>query len=68
MNATLAAFAHSCGGRLVGPDAPFSGVSTDSRTLVPGQLVDVIVQMNNIPNAIVLPREAPRSRKVALRA
>ena len=38
MKATLAAFAQSCGGRLVGPDGPFSGVSTDSRTVSPGEL------------------------------
>jgi UDP-N-acetylmuramoyl-tripeptide--D-alanyl-D-alanine ligase len=38
MNATLTAFASSCGGRLVGPDAAFSGVSTDSRTIGPGEL------------------------------
>ncbi|HTC51251.1 MAG TPA: UDP-N-acetylmuramoyl-tripeptide--D-alanyl-D-alanine ligase [Steroidobacteraceae bacterium] len=38
MNATLTDFAHSCGGRLVGPDAPFSGVSTDSRTINCGEL------------------------------
>jgi UDP-N-acetylmuramoyl-tripeptide--D-alanyl-D-alanine ligase len=38
MNATLSAFAHSCGGRLVGPDASFSGVSSDSRTVNPGEL------------------------------
>jgi UDP-N-acetylmuramoyl-tripeptide--D-alanyl-D-alanine ligase len=33
MKATLAAFAQSCGGQLVGRDAGFSGVSTDSRTI-----------------------------------
>jgi UDP-N-acetylmuramoyl-tripeptide--D-alanyl-D-alanine ligase len=38
MNATLKAFAHSCGGRLIGPDAAFSGVSTDSRSVNPGEL------------------------------
>jgi len=38
MRATLVDFAHSCGGRLVGPDAAFSGVSTDSRTVAPGEL------------------------------
>ncbi|MGC1456669.1 MAG: UDP-N-acetylmuramoyl-tripeptide--D-alanyl-D-alanine ligase, partial [Steroidobacteraceae bacterium] len=38
MNATLTAFAQSCGGRLVGPDAAFNGVSTDSRTINPGEL------------------------------
>jgi UDP-N-acetylmuramoyl-tripeptide--D-alanyl-D-alanine ligase len=38
MKATLAAFAQSCGGRLVGADAAFSGVSTDSRSLNPGEL------------------------------
>jgi UDP-N-acetylmuramoyl-tripeptide--D-alanyl-D-alanine ligase len=38
MKATLAAFAQSCGGRLIGPDGPFSGVSTDSRTVDPGEL------------------------------
>lgn len=38
MKATLAAFAQSCNGRLVGADAPFSGVSTDSRTVNAGEL------------------------------
>jgi len=38
MKATLAAFAHSCGGRLTGLDAGFSGVSTDSRTINAGEL------------------------------
>jgi UDP-N-acetylmuramoyl-tripeptide--D-alanyl-D-alanine ligase len=38
MKATLAAFAHSCGGRLVGSDTAFSGVSTDSRTVNSGEL------------------------------
>jgi UDP-N-acetylmuramoyl-tripeptide--D-alanyl-D-alanine ligase len=38
VKATLAAFAHSCHGRLVGADAPFNGVSTDSRTLNRGEL------------------------------
>src|SRR5580692_6802899 len=38
MMATLAAFAHSCHGQLVGADAPFNGVSTDSRTLNRGEL------------------------------
>jgi UDP-N-acetylmuramoyl-tripeptide--D-alanyl-D-alanine ligase len=38
MNPTLAAFAQSCGGRLFGPDSAFSGVSTDSRTVSPGEL------------------------------
>ena len=39
MKATLAAFAQSCGGRLVGADAPFNGVSTDSRTVNPRRTV-----------------------------
>src|ERR1043166_5633237 len=30
----------------------------EDSALVPGQLVDVVVEMNNIPNAIVIPREA----------
>jgi len=38
MKATLAAFAQSCDGRLVGADAAFTGVSTDSRTLNAGEL------------------------------
>src|SRR5580658_9608654 len=38
MNPTLGAFAQSCGGRLVGSDAAFSGVSTDSRTVNSGEL------------------------------
>jgi UDP-N-acetylmuramoyl-tripeptide--D-alanyl-D-alanine ligase len=38
MKATLAAFAHSCGGQLAGPDAGFRGVSSDSRSLAAGEL------------------------------
>ncbi|HEY6458462.1 MAG TPA: UDP-N-acetylmuramoyl-tripeptide--D-alanyl-D-alanine ligase [Steroidobacteraceae bacterium] len=38
MKATLAAFAQSCGGRLLGADSAFGGVSTDSRTVNPGEL------------------------------
>ena len=38
MKATLAAFAQHCAGRLVGPDTAFNGVSTDSRTVNPGEL------------------------------
>jgi UDP-N-acetylmuramoyl-tripeptide--D-alanyl-D-alanine ligase len=38
MKATLAAFAHSCGGQLSGPDRGFTGVSTDSRTVNAGEL------------------------------
>ena len=38
MKATLAGFAQSCGGRLVGADAAFTGVSTDSRTVNAGEL------------------------------
>ena len=38
MKATLAAFAQSCGGQLIGADAAFSGVSTDSRTVNSGEL------------------------------
>ncbi|HTB69288.1 MAG TPA: UDP-N-acetylmuramoyl-tripeptide--D-alanyl-D-alanine ligase [Steroidobacteraceae bacterium] len=38
MKATLAAFAQSCGGRLIGADVAFSGVSTDSRTVNSGEL------------------------------
>ncbi len=38
MKATLSAFAQSCDGRLLGADAAFSGVSTDSRTVNHGEL------------------------------
>jgi len=38
MNRTLAAFARTCGGELIGADRSFSGVSTDTRTLKPGEL------------------------------
>jgi UDP-N-acetylmuramoyl-tripeptide--D-alanyl-D-alanine ligase len=38
MKRTLAAFAESCGGRLIGADRAFTGVSTDTRTLVAGEL------------------------------
>jgi UDP-N-acetylmuramoyl-tripeptide--D-alanyl-D-alanine ligase len=38
MNATLANFARLCGGRLKGPDAPYTSVSSDTRTLSKGAL------------------------------
>jgi len=38
MNRSLAAFAKTCGGELTGADRSFSGVSTDTRTLKPGEL------------------------------
>jgi UDP-N-acetylmuramoyl-tripeptide--D-alanyl-D-alanine ligase len=38
MNRTLSEFARTCAGELIGTDRPFSGVSTDTRTLRPGEL------------------------------
>jgi UDP-N-acetylmuramoyl-tripeptide--D-alanyl-D-alanine ligase len=38
MKRTLAEFAASCGGELAGADRAYSGVSTDTRTLKPGEL------------------------------
>lgn len=38
MSRTLAAFARHCGGTLVGEDRPFAAVSTDSRSIGPGDL------------------------------
>ena len=38
MKRLLSAFAASCGGRLVGADRAFTGVSTDTRTLAPDEL------------------------------
>ena len=38
MKRTLSEFARSCGGQLVGADRAYSGVSTDTRTLKPGEL------------------------------
>jgi len=38
MKRTLAEFARSCGGELVGADRAYTGVSTDTRTLKPGEL------------------------------
>ena len=38
MKRTLAEFARACGGRLVGPDAAYTDVVSDSRTLERGQL------------------------------
>jgi UDP-N-acetylmuramoyl-tripeptide--D-alanyl-D-alanine ligase len=35
---TLATFARTCGGELMGADRAFTGVSTDTRTLKPGEL------------------------------
>ena len=38
MKRTLAEFARACGGELVGADRAYTGVSTDTRTLKPGEL------------------------------
>jgi UDP-N-acetylmuramoyl-tripeptide--D-alanyl-D-alanine ligase len=38
MKRSLAAFARSCGGELIGTDRHFTGVSTDTRTLAAGEL------------------------------
>jgi len=38
MNRGLGIFARSCGGELVGADRPYTGVSTDTRTIKPGEL------------------------------
>jgi UDP-N-acetylmuramoyl-tripeptide--D-alanyl-D-alanine ligase len=38
MKRTLGEFAHACGGRLEGADRPYTGVSTDTRTLRAGEL------------------------------
>ncbi|HET9474494.1 MAG TPA: UDP-N-acetylmuramoyl-tripeptide--D-alanyl-D-alanine ligase [Steroidobacteraceae bacterium] len=38
MNRTLAAFARACDAELVGADRAYTGVSTDTRTLKPGEL------------------------------
>jgi len=38
MKRTLAEFARACGGELAGADRGYSGVSTDTRTLKPGEL------------------------------
>ena len=38
LGATLSEFARACGGRLVGADRPYRGVSTDTRTLSTGEL------------------------------
>ena len=38
MNRTLADFARVCGGELIGSDRAYSGVSTDTRTIKPGEL------------------------------
>jgi UDP-N-acetylmuramoyl-tripeptide--D-alanyl-D-alanine ligase len=38
LGATLGQFARACGGRLVGADRPFTGVSSDTRTLAAGEL------------------------------
>ncbi len=35
---TLAGLAADCGGTLIGADRPFAGVSTDTRTLKPGEV------------------------------
>ena len=38
MTRSLSSFARTCGGELIGTDRAFSGVSTDTRTLKPGEL------------------------------
>ena len=38
MNRTLADFARACGGELGGPDRAYTGVSSDTRSLRPGEL------------------------------
>jgi UDP-N-acetylmuramoyl-tripeptide--D-alanyl-D-alanine ligase len=38
MTRSLAAFARSCGGELVGADRAYTGVSTDTRSIKPGEL------------------------------
>jgi len=38
MKRTLAEYARACGGELHGADRAYSGVSTDTRTLKPGEL------------------------------
>jgi UDP-N-acetylmuramoyl-tripeptide--D-alanyl-D-alanine ligase len=38
MKALLSQFAAACGGKLVGADGPYEGVSTDTRTIKPGEL------------------------------
>ncbi len=38
MNRTLAQFAQACGGELGGADRAYTGVSTDTRTIKPGEL------------------------------
>jgi UDP-N-acetylmuramoyl-tripeptide--D-alanyl-D-alanine ligase len=38
MNRTLADFARACGGELIGPDRAYAGVSSDTRTIKPGEL------------------------------
>jgi UDP-N-acetylmuramoyl-tripeptide--D-alanyl-D-alanine ligase len=38
MNRTLGGFAQSCGGTLLGAERAYTGVSTDTRTLKPGEL------------------------------
>ena len=38
MNRTLSEFARICAGQLIGTDRAYTGVSTDTRTLRPGEL------------------------------
>src|SRR3954468_19014975 len=38
MNRTLGDFARACGGELIGPDRAYQGVSSDTRTIKPGEL------------------------------
>ena len=38
MNRTLSDFARACGGELIGPDRAYAGVSSDTRSIKPGEL------------------------------
>ncbi|HEV7606865.1 MAG TPA: UDP-N-acetylmuramoyl-tripeptide--D-alanyl-D-alanine ligase [Steroidobacteraceae bacterium] len=58
MNRTLAQFAQSCGGSLVGADRGYTGVSTDTRTLKTGELFVALRGPRFNANDFVLAAEA----------
>jgi len=58
MQRTLGAFARTCGGRLHGADRSYSGISTDTRTLNPGELFVALHGPNFNGNDFVIAAEA----------
>jgi UDP-N-acetylmuramoyl-tripeptide--D-alanyl-D-alanine ligase len=58
MSRTLSEFAKSCGGTLTGADRPYTGVSTDTRTIASGELFVALRGPRFNANDFVLAAEA----------